>query len=89
MDANYWSGMQASNRANVPVPNVVDLNQSGIMPYGGVEVIPAASLELLMNQQRLAGVSGMSVRPMTTGCRRAAGHYFYCYVGIFYCIYIG
>jgi len=59
MDANYWSSMQqASNRANVPVANVVDLNQSGIMPYSGVEVIPAASLELLMNQQRLAGVSG-------------------------------
>ena len=64
MDANYWSsmqGLQASNRGSVPVGNVVDLNQSGIMPYSGVEVIPAASLELLMNQQRLAGVSGLHV----------------------------
>jgi len=58
MDTNYWSTVQASNRANVPV---VDLNQPGIMPYSGVEVIPAASLELLMNQQRLAGVSGLHV----------------------------
>jgi len=64
MDANYWSSMQASNRANVPVANVVDLNQSGIMPYSGVEVIPAASLELLMNQQRLAGVPGRFARRM-------------------------
>jgi len=55
MDPNYWSSMQASNRANVPV---VDLNQPGLVPYSNVEVIPAASLELLMNQQRLAGVSG-------------------------------
>ena len=60
MDANYWSSMQ-TNRANVPVANVVDLNQPGIMPYSGVEVIPAASLELLVNQQRLAGVPGLHV----------------------------
>jgi len=61
MDANYWSNIQASNRGGVPVANVVDFNQSGIMPYSGVEVIPAASLELIMNQQRLAGVSGLHV----------------------------
>ena len=65
MDANYWSSLQASNPANVPVANIVDLNQSGFMPYSGVEVIPAASLELLMNQQRLAGVSGWHVEHST------------------------
>ena len=68
--ANYWSSIQqagaASNRAAANVhpvhANVVELNSQSaggsLMPYSGVEVIPAASLELLMNQQRLAGVSG-------------------------------